>query len=77
MNTVTEALAEGAGRPPADADAQLAASLLLATWTVALVQAHRAYAAGQDAAQARALFLSVVDRGSLGLATAMAGTPYA
>src|ERR1700728_1996442 len=38
---VAVALAESVGREPADPDAYLAASLLLATWTVAFLGAHR------------------------------------
>ena len=40
-HVVAAGLAEGAGREPADSDARLAAGLLLATWTVALIQAHQ------------------------------------
>ncbi|HEY5959599.1 MAG TPA: hypothetical protein VIV60_23755 [Polyangiaceae bacterium] len=74
---VTVALAESVGREPNDPDAQLAASLLLTTWTVALIQAHRIYGETRDTEQANAAFLAVVDRGSLGVKAAMAGTPYA
>jgi AcrR family transcriptional regulator len=76
-HTVATALAECVGRPPEDPAAQLAAGLLLATWTVALVQAHRAFRNGQDAAEAEATFLAIVDQGSAGLKAALAGTPYA
>lgn len=74
---VREALAEGAGRAADDGDADLAAGLLLATWTVALLQGHRSFAQQQDAAAAKAVFLALVDQGSAGVAAAMAGTPYA
>jgi len=73
---VAAALAECAARDADDPDARLAAGLLLATWTVALVQAHQAFRQAQDAEAANAVFLSVVDKGSLGLKAAMAGTPY-
>lgn len=73
---VTAALSEGAGRGPADPDARLAASLLLATWTEALVQAHQTFRRGRDTEAAKAAFLAVVDRGTLGLNAAMAGSPY-
>ena len=71
------ALAESAGRDEDDAGAHLASQLLLATWSVALVQAHAAYARAGDAAAAARLFLAIVDKGTLGVAAAMAGTPYA
>ncbi|MDR3427512.1 TetR/AcrR family transcriptional regulator [Silvimonas sp.] len=74
---LTLALAECAGREPGDADAQLAAGLLLATWTVALTQAHQTFRQSQDAKAAKAVFLAIVDKGAIGLNAAMAGTPYA
>ena len=74
---VTVALSEGAGREPDDTDARLAADLLLATWTVALVQAHRTFAETGNTQEANAIFLAIVDRGTIGLKAAMAGTPYA
>jgi AcrR family transcriptional regulator len=74
---VTEALSECAGREPIDPDARLAAGLLLATWTVAFTQAHRTFRQTQDAEQAKAVFLAIVDKGTIGLTAAVAGTPYA
>jgi AcrR family transcriptional regulator len=73
---VTEALAESVGRDPADPDARLAASLLLATWTTALMQAHRHFQARRDSAEARATFLALADQGTTGIKAALAGTPY-
>ena len=74
---VAVALAEGVEREPADPDAHLAADLLLATWTVALIQAHRIFRQGQDTEKEKAIFLALVDKGVIGLKAAMAGTPYA
>src|SRR5580704_7647573 len=74
---VTAALSECVGREPTDPDAQLAAGLLLATWTVALIQAHRIFRERRDARKAKAAFLAIVDKGTIGLKAAMAGTPYA
>ena len=74
---VAGALADGVGRKPDDPEAQLAAGLLLATWTVALVRAHRTFRSKGNAEQAKAAFLALVDQGSTGLEAAMAGTPYA
>ena len=70
-------LAQSAGRETDDSDAQLAAGLVVASWTVALIQAHQAYRLGQDVKQAQAMFLSMIDKGSIGVRAAMAGTPYA
>jgi AcrR family transcriptional regulator len=74
---VTVALSECVGRKPTDPDAHLMANLLLATWTVALIQAHGTFRRKRNAAKAKAVFLAMVDKGTLGLKAAMAGTPYA
>jgi AcrR family transcriptional regulator len=74
---VTVALSECVGREPTDPDAHLAADLLLATWTVALIQAHRTFRKSRNAEEAKAVFLAIVDKGTIGLKAAMAGTPYA
>jgi AcrR family transcriptional regulator len=74
---VALALSECAKREPTDPDAHLAAGLLLAMWTVAFIQAHRIFRRTQDAEPAKAAFLALVDRASIGLKAAMAGTPYA
>jgi AcrR family transcriptional regulator len=73
---VTVALSECVGRAPSDPAAQLAASLLLATWTVALIQAHRTFRQRQDPEEAKAAFVAIVDQGFIGLKAAVAGTPY-
>ncbi|MFT4510277.1 TetR/AcrR family transcriptional regulator [Caballeronia sp. 15711] len=65
------------GRESDDPDAHLAADLLLATWTVALIQAHRSFRRRRDTEEAKAAFLAIVDKGTIGLKAAMAGTPYA
>jgi AcrR family transcriptional regulator len=74
---VAIALAESAGREPEDPDAQLAAGLLLATWTVALIQSHRIFRHKRDTGEAQAAFIAIVDKGTIGIKAAMAGTPYA
>ncbi|WP_421916778.1 TetR/AcrR family transcriptional regulator [Mesorhizobium sp.] len=74
---VAVALAESVGRDPADPDAHLAANLVLATWTVAFIQAHRVYRESQDAEKAKSTFLAIIDRGTKGIEAATAGTPYA
>ncbi len=73
---VTEALSASVGREPTDRAAYFAAHLLLATWTVALVQAHRTYAQSGSAQAAQAAFLAMVDKGSAGLNAALEGTAY-
>ncbi len=74
---VALALSECAGREPGDPDAQLAAGQLLATWTVAFIQAHGTFRQTRDAEKAKAAFLAIVDKGTIGLKAAMAGTPFA
>ena len=74
---VTVALCECVGRDPADPEAHLTAGLLLATWSVAFLQAHQTFRRSRNTAQANATFLAMVDKGTLGLKAAMAATPYA
>jgi AcrR family transcriptional regulator len=74
---VTVALSECVGREPTDPDAYLAAGLLLATWSVAVLRAHQTFRQSHDTAEANATFLAIVDKGTVGLKAAMAGTPYA
>ncbi len=71
------ALSQTAGRSPDDPDARLLAALLVTTWGVAFVQAHEVFRASQNAEEAQAVFLALVDKGTVGLKAAMAGTPYA
>ncbi|MGY2894760.1 TetR/AcrR family transcriptional regulator [Deinococcus sp. UYEF24] len=73
---MAEALAEAAGQDAADPSAVLAAGLLLATWTVAFVQARRTFQQQGDAVQAQAAFLKMIDQGTVGINAAMRGTPY-
>jgi AcrR family transcriptional regulator len=73
---VTVALSECVGQH-ADPDAYLAAGLLLATWTMAFTWAHRTFRETRNTKEANAAFLAVIDKGTIGLKAAMAGTPYA
>lgn len=73
---VSVALSESAGRGPDDPDARLAAALLLATWSVAFIEAHRTFREGADTKAAELEFLSIVDKGTIGLNAILAGTPY-
>ncbi len=75
-HVVTVALSECVGREPTDPDAYLAAGLLLATWTVAFLEAHRTFRQSRDTEKAEATFLAIVDKGAIGLKATMAGTPY-
>ena len=73
---VAVSLSECVGRPATDRVAQLAAGLLLATWGVALVQAHQTFRQSRSAEKAKAAFLAIVNQGTIGLKAALAGTPY-
>ena len=74
---VTVALAESVRREPTDPDAYLAAGMLLAIWSVALIQAHRTLRENRDSEEAKANFLATIDKGTIGLKASLAGTPYA
>lgn len=70
-------LAETAGREAGDASARLAGAMLLATWSVAFIEAHRNFRLNGDTEKAKAAFLALVDQGTVGVKAALAGTPYA
>jgi hypothetical protein len=44
---------------------------------VAFIGAHRTFRQRRDTEEAKAAFLAIVDKGSISLKAAMAGTPYA
>jgi AcrR family transcriptional regulator len=71
------ALAKAADRHPPDPTANLAASLLVATWEVAFLEAHRIFHQSRDIEKANAAFLAIVDQGTRGLKAAVEGTSYA
>lgn len=74
---LAQALAQSAGRSAPDADAEFAASLLLASWSCAYLQAHEIYRGSADVAQAQAWFLRRMEQGCSAVRAALAGTPYA
>jgi AcrR family transcriptional regulator len=73
---VSTALAECVGREPSDPDAQMGAQMLLAIWTVALISAHRTFRQSGESEKARTVFLSLIDKGTVGLEAALCATPY-
>jgi AcrR family transcriptional regulator len=73
---VAGSLTECLGRDLADPEAYLAASLLIATWAAAFLEAHRIYRQTRDADAAKAAFLAIVDKGVLGVKCAFVETPY-
>lgn len=66
-------LAASAGRPHDDADARLAASMLMSTLVVAYGEALRAFRGKRPP---EAAFARVMERGFAGVEAALAGTPY-
>jgi hypothetical protein len=75
-DTLTVALAKSVSRPLPDAAASLAAMLLVAIWTVALIESQRAFQQHRDVEKANTSFLAIIDRGTKGVQAALEGTPY-
>jgi AcrR family transcriptional regulator len=73
---LTIALAKTARRQPPDPAATLAATLLVATWEVAFLEAHRIFRRGRDVKKANKTFLSIVDQGTRGVEVAVEGSSY-
>lgn len=73
---LTIALAKAAHRRHPDPSANLAASLLVATWEVAFLEAHRIFRQSRNIKKANAAFLSIIDQGTRGLECAVKGSPY-
>jgi hypothetical protein len=48
----------------------------LATWAVALIQAHRTFRKSRDKKEAKAAFLAIVEKRTIGIKAAVARTPY-
>ncbi|MBP0616713.1 TetR/AcrR family transcriptional regulator [Jiella mangrovi] len=76
VNSLAHALAASVDQPADDIDAHLAASLLLAAWTVAFAQAHQDFRKNGAAKLAKEKFLSIVDKASTGIETALRDTLY-
>ena len=69
-------LASAADRPADDADAYLAAVLLASTWSAAFIHAHAVFRNTGDAEAAKRVFLAMIERGTHGVRSALAGTNY-
>ncbi len=74
---LASALAKTARRQQPDPAATLAATLIVATWEVAFLEAHRIFRCGQDAKKANKAFLTIVDQGTRGVKVAVEGSSYA
>ncbi|MGI4757489.1 MAG: TetR/AcrR family transcriptional regulator [Janthinobacterium lividum] len=75
-DTLAAALARTVNRELPDPVASLAATLLVATWSVAITEAHRAFQRHRNLAKANSAFLDLIDRGAKGVQSALEGTAY-
>jgi AcrR family transcriptional regulator len=73
---LTIALLKAVARRQPDPAANLVASLLVATWEVAFLEAHRIFHQSRSIRKANTAFLSIVDQGTRGLKAAVEGSPY-
>ncbi|MEI9978487.1 MAG: TetR/AcrR family transcriptional regulator [Edaphobacter sp.] len=76
-DTLTIALAKAAHRRLPDPAANLVASLLVATWEVAFLEAQRIFRQSRNIKKAKVVFLTIVDQGTRGVKAAVEGSPYA
>jgi AcrR family transcriptional regulator len=74
---VSLALANAVKRSQADATAKLVAALLVASWEVAFLEAHRVYRQSGSVKKANKAFLAIVDQGDSALRAIADGSPYA
>jgi AcrR family transcriptional regulator len=77
IDDLATVLAEAIKRPLADADARLAAAMVVTALTVAYAEGLREHKARRSAASSREAFLRIMERSFSGLATMMKATPYA
>jgi AcrR family transcriptional regulator len=75
-NDCAKMLANSVGRTQPDPEAHLLASLFVATWTSAYMEALRQYHKGKTSSKVQATFTILIDRGFEGINAAMKGTPY-
>lgn len=70
-------MSEAAGRPLPDPSASLAASMLVATWVVATLEAHRVFSKSHNIKKSNTAVLTIVNQRVLGANGALKGTRYA
>ena len=70
------ALASTTGRKQPNPAATLAATLLVATWEVAFLEAHRIFRLSRNVKKANKTFLVIVDQGTRGVKVAVEGSSY-
>ena len=72
---LTQAAGQHRARRQPDTSAHLAASLLVATWEVAFLEAHRIFHQSRNVKKANTAFLAIVDRGTRGIKAAVEASP--
>ena len=77
IDDLATVLAGAIKRPLADADARLAASMVVTAVTVAYAEGLRGHKARRSAASTREAFLQIMERSFSGIAVMLKGTPYA
>jgi AcrR family transcriptional regulator len=70
-------LAETSNQPTGDPNAQLAAGLIVSTWSVAFTEAQKLFDYTRDVDKAKRFFLTIIDRGLAGVTVALDETAYA
>lgn len=73
---LTIALAKAANRRQPDPTAHLLASLVVATWQVAFLEAHRVFHKSHDVRKANKTFLAIIDQGSRSINAAAQNSPF-
>ena len=76
MRKLATSFAEAAGQQSDDPNGHLAAGLIVSTWSVAVMEGQKIFDRTRDLDAAKRLFLTLVDQGSIGAATALMDTPY-
>jgi AcrR family transcriptional regulator len=76
VRALADVLADAVNRPRDDPDAHLAAGLIASVWSVAFTQAHELFGRTRDSNDANRIFLDLIDRGTVGVGAALAGTAY-
>jgi AcrR family transcriptional regulator len=76
IEMLADALAKTARRQQPDPAATLAATLLVATWEVAFLEAHRVFGQSRNVRKANKTFLAIVDQGTVGVKAAAEGSSY-
>ena len=76
VRALANVFADAVDRPLDDPDAHLAAGLITSVWSVAFTQAHELFGRTRDPNDANRIFLDLIDRGTVGVGAALAGTTY-